>query len=646
MAQARIGQLLTRILRPEYTVLRYRNIKSISVLTLKRHFFCGTRAANRPSNECQLLPPSKMTKKWLLSQSSSPLSRLWIHIKWPLTRNNRSMTMDDISAFASWLMMANFLWILLGTTTFGFGVMYSLDTLDKFWDSMKSRVFGWDIHKSAKNGNRSNDSNNNNSNDTEANEHSFIGEMAGSVLSQGLGLRLSFESGNVMPEFTEGMLKFKNVRVSLKSPEKTAKALFSATVSQLNLSLSFKKWYEGNGLIYNVEIFGMKAKVHRILELPDKDMGAADPVLPVVPTFNSMALSFSNYNDTHNMQNDLNEHIHLELESVSREKYISMFDRDYELTSVKIHDSSFELYENNDQVPFRITVFNCELPRLRGNRLLLDFFNASNVTGTVNNSMFTIHKHQTMANSGNAVRFKLDGIDMGSLSKASPHLKFNWLVSGKAEVVADIRFPDFDALETEKKAVAAPSAQFFEWIIDEVKELTQPNEASHSLQRSSPSSPRNDGGLFKGAISAIYETFSHPQEPKLSHPDSDYVIVNVTVKFRNLKAAIPPYLPMAMSASVPFVSLQNLRSLISYINSIDSDEPLVIKTTVIEKLSDLYNLDVISQTRAFDAIVSDIYEDFLRMIKLDEQRIMSERSQMWLHSLMSQLLLLGVGALA
>lgn len=626
-SQAQISRHLSYILRPgrfPVSILKCSKITAASLLLSRRLFHIKSRILEE--RKPKSAESSKVTKKFLLAQNSSAISRLWVHIKWPLTRNDRPLTMDDLSAFASWLVMGNLLWIILGTTTFVFVAMYFLDTIDKFWESLKSATSGADVDAEkdlpSKYKNR---------------DKSLIGELAGSVLSHGLGLKFSFESGNVLPEFDEGMLKFKNVKVFLKSSSKSDNLLFSATISLLNLSLSFKKWYEGNGLIYNMEIFGMKAEVHRKHELHEAEMLTPDQE---IPTFNSMALSFSKYNDTHNVQNDLNEHSYSELESVNNDKHISLFDPEYNLSNVKIHDSVIQLYENDDQTPFRITIFNCDLPRLRGNRLLIDFFNAENVTGTVNNSMFTIHKNQTLANSENTVRFKLDGIDMGSLSKANPQLKFNWLVNGKAEIVADIRLPDFDALEAEKNALASPSVGFFQWIMDEIKDLTQPKVSSSA-------GADLDEGLFKGAIAALYETFSKPLEPANSPlQELDYVIVNVTVKFRNLKATLPPYLPMASSAPIPFVTLQNLRSLISYINALNSDAPLVIKTTVIEKLSDMYNLDIISQTRVFDAIVSDIYDDLSRMIKMDEKRIMDERSQMWSHSVVSQLLLLGIGALA
>lgn len=560
-------------------------------------------------------PKESKTKSQLLAQSSSALSRMWVHIKWPLTRNDRPFSIDDFSAFASWLVMGNVLWIILGTTTFGLVTMYSVHTFDNVWKTIKGDD---DDEKRVQK------------------DDSFLGYLTGAILSQGLGVKFVFEKGNILPQLTDGMLKFKNLQVlSLDSPETEEQNLnFSASIQELNLTLSFKKWYEGSGLIYNLEVLGMHAKVYKndTRPIPDSDIAQKKAVIP----FSSLALSFSRFNDANTM-NDLNEHNYEELQSVKPKK-LSLIDSDYDFANVKVHDSFIELYENHEEKPFKITIFNCDLPRLRGNRLLIDFFNANNVTGAVNNSMFTIHKHQSFVDEDNVVRFKLDGIDMESLSRANPQLKFNWIVNGKAEVVADIRLP---ALDGTKPEAPVPMGGFFQQILNELMAVTSaPKESSEENEA-------GNNNLIKGAITALYETFTTRKE--VEEPlqnESEYVIVNVKVKFFDLKATLPLHLPMASSAPVPFVTLQNLRSLIAFINDSEARSPLVIKTTVIEKLSDLYHLENLSQTRVFDAIVSDIYDDLMRMIKLDEKRIIEEKSNLWSHSVASQLLLLGLGVLA
>lgn len=557
-----------------------------------------------------------ITKSQLLKQAHNPVSRAWVHIKWPLTRNNRSFSADDFTAFASWLFMGNVLWIILGTTTFGLVTMYSIDKFDKFYKTIKGEL---DTEKDDGSARKSKD-------------NGFLGYLSGAILSHGLGVKIVFEQGNVVPQLKDGMLKFKNVKVYLtKLKTEQQNLVFSAAISELNMSLSFKKWYDGQGLIYNLEIFGMHAKVYKNEELPQADLQLlpTDKLIPL----SSMAMSFSRYNDATNVPNDTNEHNISVLENLQKSSKSSFIDSNYTLEHVKLHDSYIELFENQDKTPFQISIFNCDMPRLRGNRLLIDFFNASNVTGAVNNSMFTIHKHQTFSDSDNVVRFKLDGINMGSLSKANPQLKFNWIANGKAEIVADIRLPDLEEKEAESTVISG----FFKRAFNEFREMALPSEQTGADSES-------DSNLLKGAIAAIYETFKMPKE-QISN-DNEYVIINFKVKFTDLKATLPLHLPTATSTQTPFITLHNLRSLIGYVNGIEDLAPLVIKTTVIEKLSDLYDLDNISQTRVFDAIVSDIYDDLLRMNKLDEKRIIEENLNRWSHSVVSQLLLLGLGVLA
>lgn len=565
----------------------------------------------------------KITKQHLLDQAQSPLARLWVHIKWPLTRNNRPFGMDDFSAFASWLVMGNVLWIILGTTTFGLVTMYSIDKFDKFYKTIKGEAEDDSAQLSK--------------------DDSFLGYLAGAILSHGLGVKLVFEKGKVVPEFSDGMLKFKNVKVYTTQPQGEFQSIvFSAAILQINMSLSFKKWYEGHGLMYNLEIFGMHAKVYKYddmneqgPELVDADKSESEPI-----PLSAMAMSFSKYNDVTAMQNDVNEHNIEQLENVRNGTKRSFMDSHYQLEHVKVHDSLVELYENQDTTPFLISIFNCDMPRLRGDRLLLDFFNASNVTGAVNNALFTIHKHQTLLGMDNVVRFKLDSINMGSLSRANPQLKFNWIANGKAEIVADIRLPPLDDTNananTNSSSDHAPLTNIFLRVFREFQDLTSPRDV--------PDQPQDaESSLLKGAITALYETFANTR-PEPATNDSEYVIVNFKVKFSDLQATLPLHLPMAALARVPFITLQNLRAIITYVNSTHQD--VVIKTTVIEKLEDLYNLDNLSQTRVFDAIVSDIYDDLMRMIKLDERRIIEEHSSNWSQSVVSQLLLLGLGVLA
>lgn len=541
-------------------------------------------ASHTPTSLSAGGPASGPTKAALLAQTSSAAGRLWVHIKWPLTRNDRLFSLDDFSAVALWLVMGNMLWIILGTTTFGLMLMYLADALDKFWRGLVG------------------DS-----------QDSALGSVAGAVLLHGLGVNIVFQKGHVLPRFDDGMLRFANVTLQLASGD------FAATVQGLDLSLSFQKWYEGKGLVQDVEISGMHARLTRAPPEAARQQAAG------ASTLNEMALLFLRYNDSHHVHSDTSDHASAQLRSVPASMAM---DREYVLGRVKVHDSVVEVFEapgTPEAAPLlQVQIFNGDVPRLRGDRLLVDFFNANIVTGTVNDAMFTIHRHHNYSSGDHTVRFKLDGIDMGSLA-SNMRLKFNWLVGGKAQVVADIRIPDMEP--------DAPALQpLWQKISDELSGLAAPAAAQL---------PDADRGLLKGAIVALYETFH--AEP--ARPGPGYVIVDVKVTFSDLKATLPLALPMALSAAVPFVTLHNLRTLIGYVNELDAGTPVEIRTTVIERLADLHNLAQLSRTRLSDAVVGDIYDEMLRMVRRDERRILEKRLLLWSHSVMSQLLLLGLGVM-
>lgn len=524
------------------------------------------------------------TKKQLLLSTSGLLSRLWIHIKWPLTRNNRPFGLDDFSAFASWALFGNALWIVLGTTTFGLAIMYAIYTYDHVRNTFSDE------------------------------RSSLLGYLVNSILSHGLGVRVDFR--HTLPLWKDGKLVFENVHVVSDLPRDATQ--FSAHIKAMNVSLSFNKWYEGHGLIYDMEIHGMNAKVYRVRDAPPA---------PAELSISSMALSFSRYNENHHPQYDINDHSYEQLKAVAP-KPSGLIDQRYEFNHIKIHDTYFEIHDGPAQ-PLKITIFSCELPKLRGNKLLLDFFNASNVAGAINESMFTIHKRQnSQYDSSKTVTFKLDGINMGQIARNNPFSKFNWLVHGKAQIEADIRVPSSEWEASDRSLLE------YKKITSVFSQLLGPSEVVAS---------DDDTPLLKSALAAIYLTFSKDVEKDDS--PQEYVLVNCKVKFFDLKASLPPQLPMALSTRLPFISLHDLRSLIAYINT-ERKDPIVIKTTAIEKLSNLHNAQDLSQTKLFDVIISDIYDDLMKLVKMEEKKIIDLRLSLWSHSFASQLLLLGLGVIA
>lgn len=564
----------------------------------------GSKRASGSGNETRGIAdpePKDPTprKEELLSRASTPLGRLWVHVKWPLLRNDRPFSMDEMSAFASWLVMGNVLWILLGTTTFVLSAIYFLDTFGRAWDYAKTLLEerGTEVEQMGNAGN------------TAGADPSFIGWLTGKVLSAGMGVDVTFRKGHLLPQLDDGMLKFRNLALVLKPSHVPS---FEARIAELDVSLSFKKWYSGHGLITDLSIFGMHVRV---------DKSPAQVALPQTSGGGALPDPTSRSSDPSSDPSDPSDPSLDPLNTAS-----ALIDPHYHIHHIRIRDLQFDIHDRGSTT--QISLFNCDMPRLRGNKLLVDFFNASIVTGTINNSMFSVHKTHTSAGE-TSTRFELKGIDLGYIS-ANPRLRFNWLVAGKAEVSADIRMPDWHPSES----ISTSIARLLQHCVSEYGEATL-----KGAPKLSEPHHVDDDGLLKGAIVALYETF---QSEKSVDP-AEYVVVNATVRFSDLKACMPRQLPVT-AAGVPFVTLQGLRSLVTYVN--ETARPLAIKTYGIEKVRDLDGTTGLTLTNLYECIVGDIYDDLLEKVKVDERRILEEKAVHWSHALMGQLFLIGLGVMA
>ena len=58
------------------------------------------------------------TKDEMLAAATGAWQRLRIRTKWSLIRQMRPYSLEDITAFFSWLLLGHVVWIVVGTTTF------------------------------------------------------------------------------------------------------------------------------------------------------------------------------------------------------------------------------------------------------------------------------------------------------------------------------------------------------------------------------------------------------------------------------------------------------------------------------------------------------------------------------------------------
>ncbi len=73
--------------------------------------------------------PHRPTKEELLAAATGFWSRLKVRFKWFSIRSVRPWNVDDWSAFVSWFVLGNIVWVFIGTTTFFSLVILSINTV-------------------------------------------------------------------------------------------------------------------------------------------------------------------------------------------------------------------------------------------------------------------------------------------------------------------------------------------------------------------------------------------------------------------------------------------------------------------------------------------------------------------------------------
>ncbi|GMM32014.1 hypothetical protein DAMA08_047590 [Martiniozyma asiatica (nom. inval.)] len=142
----------------------------------------------------------------------------WSKPQWPQIRSGK-FTVDELSAYISWLLMGNVMLILLATTTSIGILLYLTDAYDS---NLKSKIFE-------------------------------------RVLFLDNNLTVDFSHPKFSIIWENGKIKIKNVKI--KSSD-TDFLIYNLKFDQINLTLSLSKWLHGKGLINDVDINGMEGDVY------------------------------------------------------------------------------------------------------------------------------------------------------------------------------------------------------------------------------------------------------------------------------------------------------------------------------------------------------------------------------------------------
>lgn len=526
-------------------------------------------------------PP--ISRKQFVAGSTSLLQTVQLNLKWLLMKQNRPFNADDFSAFVSWFVWSNIIWFVLGTTTFVSLIMYTIKTLKI--DS----------------------------------ESSLMNNLMMKILFKYDSKKISFKfsklgEDNITPDFRKGVISLRNLKVQSSNVD--------VEIDQCDVTLNFSKWYQGKGLIKDVEIVGVSGTII------NEERGSKS----LLDAFESTI--FQN--------------------------------QEYELGNIKLQDVDLDWMNPGVKEPFKVSIFNLELPKLRLKWCLFDLLKPKICSGSINDSMFTVHQKQRIDGEDDDVtRIQLHSIDVKDnaiLFKDS----FNWVVDGKCNIVCDIKIPsednfnlneiieeikqkvemisltkiinkqrlfdynnlfndiDMDHIEPVSRLSKAKTIEEeFETPINQFKDMMKEELHSIDLLKESEKPANN---LFKDTVTLRPSNVNK----------NKYLMFNLKIQFVNSKAKVPGEPPKSRNGKAR-ISLEELRPIIALINNTPKShnsffsnhnesilnelnrhmEDLSLKQFTLAS-STIYNLDKlygkmsIRETNLVDLIVNDLYEDMVK----------------------------------
>jgi len=523
--------------------------------------------------------PHRPTKEELLAAATSFRQRLKVRFKWMSIRSMRPWNIDEWGAFVSWFMLGHLVWILVGTTTFFSLVILSINT-----------VFAQET----------------------------LARWIGDYLTQSAGVNVVFESA-IVPKWGDGVIAFRNVFVSRRpgqlkssvSKGSTDEALVAAagrqaqldnsivddksdiddgnytqydvTIANVNVTLSFINWWNGKGLLKDVEVKGVRGVIDRT--------SVRWPVEQVDP--------FS-YRHEHQPG-------------------------DFEIESFKLEDLLLTVHQPGGFRPYSVSIYSCELPQLRKQWLFYDFLSANHMSGSYDGSLFTIHPKQvpgvvSSANQSAVMgfgeanawkkfsRLRIDGLKIDHLNRGVEG-PFGWIYEGNVDIVADVALP----AETDD-GITKVMADFY----DQLEDVVVANR-ERFMRRIDENTPQF---LQSGHLSDVFTTSSEPETPVAkpgskeneTEEDRRYLLMDLRIHLSDVKASVPLF-----TSDLTYVNQALVRPIVAYINAKKTYIPITCR--IVKRASDFDGSWTVFDCGLMNDLSAETYEAFARDIENQQSRV-------------------------
>lgn len=383
-----------------------------------------------------------------------------------------------------------------------------------------------------------------------------LARWVGNYLTKSSGIKVVFESA-IVPKWGDGVITFKNVfvsrrpgqgtgKVSKGSPSTAAAAAaaadcardsgdtmtrgaiveegdtnytqFDLSLDTVNVTLSFTKWFNSKGLLRDVEIKGVRGVIDRTFVHHSGQY--VDP---------------RSYKQEHNPG-------------------------DFEIDSFKMEDLLVTVHQPHNFRPFAVSIFSCDLPQLRRQWLFYDFLSANIVSGSFDESLFTIHPRQmhshmemqlqngagTNAESNpwkKQSRIRIDGLHIDHLNRGVEG-PFSWIHEGNVDIVADIMFPaDSD------DSIAKVMSDFYDRMEATVASDRYKQTHGESMTIVNDSIASNNREV-------------QPLAAKALDDDERFLVMDLRVHLNDVRAAVPIF-----TKDLSYVNNALIRPIVAYINS-------------------------------------------------------------------------------
>lgn len=312
------------------------------------------------------------------------------------------------------------------------------------------------------------------------------------------------------------------LHIDEEEAEDTNYTQFDLSLGTVNVTLSFTKWFNSKGLLRDVEIKGVRGIIDR-----------------------SSVHYTGEYVDPRTYKHEHNP-------------------GDFEINSFKMEDLLVTIHQPRNFRPFSVSIFSCDLPQLRRQWLFYDFLSANIMSGSFDESLFTIHPRQMHGHTGTThsngsdangaaepwkkhSRLRIDGLNIDHLNRGVEG-PFSWIHEGNVDIVADIMFP-----ADNNESIAKVMSDFY----DRMEATVTSNH--HDIQSDLGNTSTINNDTTNDPTPAL-----HSSSHRTHSPDDDkrFLVMDLRVHLNDVRAIVPIF-----TKDLSYVNNALIRPIVAYINS-------------------------------------------------------------------------------